>query len=325
MTIILGVDGGGSKTHAVVVDAEGNRLGEGLAGCGNHQISGVDIAVANLRQAVEGALRQAHLEPTDVDFVQYGLAGADRDRDFQILRPALAALPFRTWDVVCDTLAGLRNGSPDYVGVVLVCGSATNAMGRNRLQTVQTGGFGALFGDAAGGAYLSEQTFRSAVRSWDYRDVPSILPDAVARHLGFPAMEPLLAYYLDHDIRTVPLSLTLVLHEAAEARDELAIRILRDTGHELGLAANSVVRRLGGFEGERFPVVLVGSILQKGRSPYLLRTLQETVRRENPDADFVLPQMAPVYGAVLLGMDCLGVPVTEHITAKFASYGGHEG
>ena len=324
MHIILGVDGGGSKTYAVVVDESGNKLGSGVSGSGNHQGPGVDVALANIRQAALDALAQAGLSPEDVSFVQYGLAGADREYDFNILRPALATLPFEKLDLVCDTLEGLRTGSDDNVGVVLVCGSGTNAVGRNRNgTTVQTGGFGYLFGDTAGGYHLAVETFRAAVRSVEYREQPSLLPERVAQFLGFPSMEQVITYYLDGELEEVPADLTLVLHQAAAEGDEVSIRILEDMGRELGLAAKSVVRRLGGFDGDEFPVVLVGSVLQRGRSPHLLGALKDTVRTEYPEALFVIPEMAPVYGAILLGMTRLDLPITDELTKKFAAYGGY--
>lgn len=325
MRYILGVDGGGSKTYAVVVDEHGNNLGAGIAGSGNHQGRGIEIALCNIKDAIEKALSEANLTPEDMTFASFGLAGADREKDFSILRPALATLPFQNWDVVCDTLEGLRTGSENNVGVVLVCGSGTNAMGRNlEGAMVQTGGFGWLFGDDAGGSWMSQQTFRAAIRSWELRDPPSILQQLVAQHLGFPDMEAVFNHWLDEDLWRVPGDLTVVLHEAEKQGDELAIRLLEHAGHELGLAANSVIRRLGGFGrlGISIPIVLVGSVVQKGRSPHLIEALRETVRAENENFEIVIPEMEPVYGAVLLGMDHLGIHASEDIAHKFIAYGG---
>lgn len=325
MPLILGVDGGGSKTHAVLVNEHGNTLGSGVSGCGNHQVSGVKVALENIRTAAETVLEEADVSPQQVTFVQYALAGADREHDLNILRPALAKLPFPDWDVVRDTMAGLRLGSPNNIGVVLVCGSGTNAMGRSGTGlTKQTGGFGYLFGDAAGGSHMAIETFRAAIRSFEYRERPSILPSLVSTYLGFNTMEQVVNHYLDRELSTVPVDLTLVLHEAAAQGDSLAIEILRSTGRELGLAANSVARRLGGWDGETFPVVLVGSVVQKARSPHLLSELERTVRMENPKAAFVIPELAPVYGAILLGMDRLGIRADEEFVQKFVSHGARE-
>jgi N-acetylglucosamine kinase-like BadF-type ATPase len=325
MTYIMGMDGGGSKTFTVITDEQGRLLGKGVAGRGNHQGPGIYPALANIRLSAEMALEQARLRLDDIAFVQYGLAGADREKDFNILRPALSTLPFKRWDLVCDTYEGLRAGSPDNIGVVLVCGSGTNAAGRNRDGLmVQTGGMGGLFGDRTGGSELAVEAFSHAVRSWDLREEPSILQEKVAKYFGFDHMGELYDHFLDHDIYTVPRDLTIILHEAADEGDELAIRLLREAGHELGLGANSVIRKLGGFPGETIPIVLVGSVVQEGRNPHLLAALQETVAKENENFEIVIPEMAPVFGAVLLAMDHLELPVTDSIIQQFIAYGGYK-
>jgi N-acetylglucosamine kinase-like BadF-type ATPase len=324
VTLILGLDGGGSKTRAVVTDLSGNILGEGRAGCGNHQVIGIDAALGEIRAAAGQAAKEAGAEPDGIAAVCYGLAGADREADFAILRPALATLPYRNWDVVCDTMTGLRTGSPDGVGVVLVCGSGTNAAGRNaRGETIQTGGFGYLYGDAAGGAHMAAETFRAAIRSWELREMPSRLTRDVPAWYGFETMEQLVNDWLDRAIDHVSPDLTLVLHRAADAGDELAIRLLRDAGRELGLAASSVILRLGGFAafgGRPIPIVLTGSVLQKGRNPHLLGALEKTLRdRAGGPFELVIPTIEPVFGAVLLAMDRLGVSTPADALRRWSS------
>ncbi|KIL39155.1 ATPase [Gordoniibacillus kamchatkensis] len=330
MAYIMGMDGGGSKTFAVITDEEGRLLGRGVAGPGNYQVSGLVAVVANYRAAAAMALQQAGLRADDIDFVQYGLAGADRQKDFGILLPALAQLPFRHWDLVCDTMEGLRAGSPDNVGVVLVCGSGTNAAGRNRQgKAVQTGGFGELFGDRTGGGHLAKEAFSCAVRSWELREMPTALTDKIPQYLGYASMEETVNRFLDNDIYEVPRDLAIVLHEAAAEGDELSIRLLREAGRELGLAAVSVIRRLGGtgtidgFGDETIPVVLIGSVVQEGRSPHLLGALSDTIAAACDRFELVIPRVAPVYGAVMLAMDRLKLPVTEQMMGRFIEYGGY--
>ncbi|MCR8634342.1 N-acetylglucosamine kinase [Paenibacillus radicis (ex Xue et al. 2023)] len=325
MPYLMGIDGGGSKTYTVVTDGQGNRLGQGISGRSNHQNFGVEQAMANISESIAMALAEAQLVHDDIAFVQYGLAGADRQKDFDVLLPALGRLPFASWDLVCDTMTGLRAGSPTNTGVVLVCGNGTNAAGRNREgRTVQTGGLGPLYGDRTSGTDLARETFSSAVRSWELRERPSLLTDRVPRYFGFDTMEALVNDFLDRDVRQVPGELTIVLHQAADEGDELAIELLRGSGKELGIAANSVIQRLGGFGSETVPIVLVGSVVQEGRNPHLLQALKETIAEKHDAFELVVPQLSPVYGSVLLAMDRLQLPVTDIIMNKFIAYGGYK-
>ncbi|MFD1362150.1 N-acetylglucosamine kinase [Lentibacillus salinarum] len=325
MEYILGVDGGNSKTYAVIVDSEGNRLGQGISGNGNHQGIGVDGFLENIHSAVNQALNQAELHPGEISFAQFGLAGADREKDIHILRRALQTLPFKNWDLVPDTLEGLRAGSRTNTGVVLVCGAGTNAAGRNNAgDTIQTGGFGYRFGDGAGGGFIALEAFRAAVRAWESRGPQTRLTEMLPKSVGFEDMGDMYHYFLDNLHEEFPLSFTLTLHQAAERGDAAAIDILKKVGWELGIAANSVVKRLGGFDNEPIPVILVGSVLQEGKNRYLLHMLEETIKDENPTCDMINLPMEPVYGSILLGMDNLNIEPDDDILNKFSSYGGYD-
>jgi N-acetylglucosamine kinase-like BadF-type ATPase len=327
VTYILGLDGGGSKTFVAVVDEKGNLLGKGISGHGNYQNQevGIDGVLSNYRSAIDMALQEASLSIDDIEFAQFGLAGADREKDFNILRPALKTLGFQAWDLVCDTYEGLRTASRENIGVVLVCGSGTNAAGRNTFgDTKQIGGFGYLFGDTAGGSYLAQEAFRAACRDFERRGLKTTLRKKIADYYKMKDMGEVLDYYYDNDLYQTNLDMCKLLHDAADEGDFVSIDILKYVGRELGIAANSVIYHLGGFNDVDIPIVLVGSVVQKGKNEYLLKELENTIRSENQNFHFVIPKMEPVYGSVLLAMDHLGIQVDREIENKFGSYGGYE-
>ena len=80
--LLLGVDGGGSKTVALLARADDGRiLGRGVAGSSNYQRLGKDTAQAALAQAIQGAFADARLEPRSPAAACLGLAGVDRPED----------------------------------------------------------------------------------------------------------------------------------------------------------------------------------------------------------------------------------------------------
>ena len=62
-TIILGIDGGGSSTRAVLIDTSGDVIGMGESGASNYQAVGIDGAGESIRQAVEQAWRRTGRQP----------------------------------------------------------------------------------------------------------------------------------------------------------------------------------------------------------------------------------------------------------------------
>src|SRR5579875_489439 len=87
----VGVDGGGSKTLAVVVDEQGSERGRGLAGSGNQSVVGLEVAVAQLRTAVERALQEAGCT-LPLRAAWLGVAGTDSGEDQDRLLPCVSSL-----------------------------------------------------------------------------------------------------------------------------------------------------------------------------------------------------------------------------------------
>ncbi|MDQ3174996.1 MAG: hypothetical protein M3Q91_15045, partial [Acidobacteriota bacterium] len=75
---VVGVDGGGSKTHAVIVDVDGRILGEGTSGPSNPLRVGIARAAAAVREAIDKACEATQLRREDILAAEVGLAGARR-------------------------------------------------------------------------------------------------------------------------------------------------------------------------------------------------------------------------------------------------------
>src|SRR2546421_12495149 len=94
MQYVLGVDGGNTKTIAVVAALDGTILGAGRGGCGDiyNAVPGTEwpepaaAAVANIEYAVVSALQAAHVDASDLVTAGFSMAGADWPRGFGFLQ-----------------------------------------------------------------------------------------------------------------------------------------------------------------------------------------------------------------------------------------------
>ncbi|MPY16572.1 N-acetylglucosamine kinase [Paenibacillus glucanolyticus] len=304
MNYYLGVDGGGSKTLAVVADETGRIAGRGISGCGNHQL-GAALAERSIRQAVDEALAQAELERESIACASFGLAGADREADFRILRPMIGGMGFKKHQIVCDTVIAMRAGTRQTDGVVLICGSGTNGYGVNAAgEEIQIGGFGYAFGDFGGGGDLAVEVFRTVVRSWEGRENPTLLTSLTLDELSFGSVEEMFYRFLDEG-RRAPHTLAKLLFQAAPA-DEAARKILARQGLELGKVASAVIHKLG-MRHDAFDVVLAGSVLTRGEGDYVVPYIEAQVSAAAPKSRLRILTLEPAAGAVLLAMDGNGV------------------
>ncbi|WP_068616810.1 N-acetylglucosamine kinase [Paenibacillus tuaregi] len=304
MKYYLGLDAGGTKTYTLIADEQGVVVGKGRSGNGNHQVD-YEEAKRNITESVEMALQEANLTRKDISFAYFGLAGADREADYRILRPLIGSLGFERYDLNCDTIIALRAGTTRPYGVVLICGTGTNSAGRSPEGiTYQCGGFSYQYGDYGGGGELAVEAFRSVVRAWDGRERPTRLTELVLQELGYKSVQEMVDDYMDHD-RIPPRHLVKLVFQAASEGDEVAGEILRFQGVELGKSARAVIKRLG-MEQESFDVVMAGSVLARGQGDIIIDQIRQYVKETAPGASVVRLQVEPVVGALWLAMEAEG-------------------
>jgi N-acetylglucosamine kinase-like BadF-type ATPase len=317
MNYYLGVDAGGTKTNALIVDERGHIVGNGSSGNGNHQID-YKQASDNIQAATSHAMQQAGLKLEDLTFSFFGLAGADRATDFKILDPMIRSLGYTRFEIACDTMIGLRAGTKKPYGIAVICGTGTNCAGRNQAgKFFQCGGFDYMYGDFGGGGALNVEVFRSVIRAWDGREKATLLTPILLNALDYPSVEVMFNDYLDHG-KHVPIGVAKLLFEAADQGDEVAKAIMHKQGEELGKSAASVIRRLS-MEQESFDVVLAGSILTRGDDGLINDLIAQAVCQAAPQAKVSKLTVEPVVGAIWLAMEASGTAVTEQIAAKISN------
>ena len=181
MDCVLGVDGGASKTLCLAASQDGRILGLGRSGPSNHQVCGLEAATAEIARSVREALAHGGVSAQEVRLGMFCLAGADLPEDYVMLERAVESLEVcRQVVVKNDTMAALRSGLSRPWGVVVICGTGTNAAGRAPDgREIILPGLGRISGDWGGGAEISTEIIRRVMRAWDGRGEPTALVQMV--------------------------------------------------------------------------------------------------------------------------------------------------
>ncbi len=305
MTLVLGVDGGGSKTHAVVTDELGTVRGFSTAGPSNWEAAGLRGAADALREGSTRALEAASGGLGQLDAAAFGLAGLDWASDEPRLRGVLDefGLP-AAYVLVNDAFVALRAGTPEPHGVVLVAGTGAIAGGRNRAgQTYRTLGQGAGLGDVGSASDVSEKAVRAVADAYTGRGPTTVLTEELCSLGGcHSALE-----FLEQYSRGIepPRSAAPLVMRAAEAGDDVARSIVEWAGAALGESAALVARHLDMLDDE-FDVVLSGGLFRAG-NPLLMDAISRALHPHAPRARPVVLQVPPVVGSVLLALDSVGI------------------
>jgi len=310
--IVLGVDGGGSKTFAVTADERGRVLGFGRGGCGNYESTGLEAATGEIARACRGALEAAGIARAAAGC--FGLAGADFPQDFEMLGAAVRALGVAdVVEIYNDTQVAFAAGGRRGCGAVVIMGSGMNAAGfAADGRECRLPGEGYLYGDWGGAGAIGAEVMHFVMRAHDGRGKSTALTAMVLERLGAADMDELTRGLYRGEIPEAAIAaLTLLVFPAALAGDEVARGIVERIADETASAALAMLRRLG-LEREHCDVVLGGGVYKAGGRP-LLDAAGEKIRAGAPHAEVVVPTVEPVIGAAILALEKAGVRADDSV------------
>lgn len=315
--LYIGVDGGGTNTRALVIDAKGKVIGHGRAGSSNRNHYSDDEVAEALEKAMQEALGG---DLRSVRGLMLGMGGVSTDADRAAIERVVRTIPGLPGDLPVrvdnDTLTGLVGGLASQPGVVLIAGTGSAAFGRNQQgQTSLCGGWGALADDRGSAYGLSLEALQAAVRMEDGRMPTSPLRQTVFEFLEI-ADDPRRLVDRVHNSgfeRSDLARLAPKVLEAVRAGDLVAQKLMESSVSALVELVKTVARGLFP-NNERFGIVLVGGLALSGE-PFQ-PCLETELSMACPNGTVVDPILTPEAGAALEALRLGGVQVTESVVAK---------
>lgn len=304
-TYVIGVDGGASKTAAVVLDVDRRVLGRGAAGSSNYHTVGLEQTRFALLIAMQGAVDNAGIGMDQIASVTWALAGVDRPEERRIFKSLAAEeVPGIPVHVENDAVAALVGGVGARYGIGLIGGTGMNAYGENgQGDHTRAGGWGHFLDH--GSAYdLAQEALRAIALAADGRRSPTRLTARILDSLDLEKPTDLLGwvYARDREVSEIAALAPLVLAEA-EAGDLLAVDVVSRGADALAEAVDTVARRLGLWGGP-FPVVFTGGLLT--RNDFYPRVVAQAIHTRVPHARPISPRADAAVGAALLALEALG-------------------
>lgn len=316
--LFLGIDAGGTKTHALLADENGTALGAGHAGPGNWEGVGLDGTYRALHEATREALAHVGAAPADVTAAAYGLGGLDWPSDEERLRPVIERMGVGGPQVlVNDAFAALRAGAT--WGIAVIAGTGSTCAGRNRDgKTIRTLGLGGMFDDWGSAPEVAGTCVQAVAQAYTGHGPNTSLTERLVELFGARDNGDLLEKLSrrQYDFQAQIAEIVRVLAEEACRGDAPAVEVSWHAGRELGERATTVIRRLR-MQEETFAVVLAGGLFRT-HNPVLLEALDETVRAVAPQAHLSPLEAPPVTGSVLLAMDAAGVNLPAEVHRRLA-------
>lgn len=303
--IVIGIDGGGSKTHAMVADEQGRTIAE-MVGPGSAIRPGLAEHSANvIADVVRDALASCEMTHVVPRALCVGVAGAGRETERQQLWQALVARDLATELVLhSDFSIALDDAFGDGPGVLLISGTGSVAFGRGPTgTTARCGGWGPVCGDEGSGAWIGRRALSVVTASADGREPETALIGAVLTAAQVNETADLIAWAADAPPSQLATLAPVVL-SVAESGDLRANAIVSLAVEELVLHVRALARQLFGDERAALPVALTGGMMSRGST--LRKRFEHRVKTAVPGAQVRSEEVVPARGAVRAALRMVG-------------------
>ena len=321
--VILGIDVGGSKTHALLSDENGQVLGFGEGPGGNPEMVGYNGLTLAMQVAIQKAYKHAGIKQMQIAAAGFGIAGYDWPFQYADTLKAVQALGLRAEIIVIenDAVPPIYAGTTHGWGIAACVGTGNNVRGIDPQGNIgRITGNSSTFGEFGGAGEIMQTVLQRLAWMWTERGKSTVLADVLIQDCGANNLEDLIEglvagrYHLKAD--QAPLVV-----QAAESGDAVAGEVLTWNARELAMSVLAVAGQLNLTE-QPFEVVMSGKLFQTSDLYY--QSFLESVKAGAKLAECILFTSPPVVGAVIMAMhtmvaDRLGIAKVRELLMLFFS------
>ncbi len=320
MQYLIGIDGGGTKTKAVLSDLDGKTICTTEAGPSNILVVGETGVKEVCSTLVTSFIKKQKLKPEEIVFWSLGLAGAGRESDQKGAQKAVESLGFENKVfVTSDAYVALIGAFIGREGIITISGTGSICFGVDDSgQLFRSGGWGYLLGDEGSGYFIGQQALIAALKDYDHRGPSTKLRSCLENHFKVESIHEIIPriYKAKEGVKEEIADIAPLVFREAASGDQIANEIILRSIEELGNLILSIARQMGKLEGS-IEVATVGSIfLQKEK---VMPKLQSYLGKYFKLINIHEPELEPVKGAILLGLKKLKIKVTDKILSNLKS------
>lgn len=302
MQYVIGIDGGGTKTHAILADETGKVILESFGGPSNFLMLGTEVVSNTIYNLILQTLTEANTSISELSTILLGTTGAGRRTDAERLENDFNSylqnkeVKNVKFFVESDARIALEGAFSGKAGSILIAGTGSIMFGKDSSDNVyRVGGFGRFIGDEGSGYSIGKKGLVAASKCFDGRGRETLLKQLLHERCNIESTDLLITeiYKNNFDIA----SFAPVVLEAASKGDPVSVSIVEEESSELVLHIKAMRIKIS---DRPFYLSLIGGILS---SENILS--QKFIEKTVIDFDDVIikeKDFSPAYGAVLMAL-----------------------
>ena len=303
--IVIGIDGGGSKTHVMVADEFGRMIAETFGPGSAVRPGQAEYSATVISEVVRDALASCEMTHVTPRVLCVGVAGAGRETERQALWQALVGRDLAAELVIhSDFSIALDDAFGDGAGILMISGTGSVAFGRGPTgTTARCGGWGPVAGDEGSGAWIGRRALSVVTAAADQREPETALTGAILTAAEVNETTDLIAWAAGASPGKLATLAPIVL-SVAEAGDLRANALVSLAVEELVLHIRALARQLFGDERAGLSVALSGGM--RSRGSMLRKRLEHRLKSAVPGANIRADAVNPARGAVRAALRIVG-------------------
>ncbi len=300
MSLNLAVDSGGTKVRAVLYDEFFNPIKACEVGSMRPNSTSAPLIEKHIAELIDNL----KLEKKPIST----LIGIYEDSLYDSLRSVTTV---ENAILIEEDKLGLFSAGIFGDGYLAIAGTGSTFFCSLNGKVKRAGGYGSLIADEGSGYWIAREAFGAAIQDEEGRAEKTLLRELIAEKQGKRIEEfPLavLSVYEQEDINLITYiaSFAPLVTQAANARDEIALNILKDAGRRLGGQLASLARK--GFPKD-LPIALCGNVWKSHE--ILFSQFCNAIRAEDMTGEIKRAVFEPVIGAILYHFKSINSNITQ--------------
>jgi len=304
--LILGADGGATKSHVAIFDENGNCVASALYGPLNHEVmkGSFDELEERLGELLPRVAKEAGTTVGDLAFSVFGLAGVDTDAQQVRISDMVKRIGFENYIMCNDAFLGVPAGCPGCVGLCAINGTGFKLAAVDQSgNAIQTCGIGAFTDDQGGGHWYGQRAITNVYNELYKLGKPTIMKEMMFDLFGITRREDYLEIITDkyYNNGVDLIALNSITFDAAALGDAVAMSILDASAEQYAGAIARLIMDMDFPTDKPVHVTLAGSVFVKQK----VKILQELIAKRVDDAlggravEYSNLDAPPVAGAVM--------------------------
>jgi N-acetylglucosamine kinase-like BadF-type ATPase len=295
MRYFLGIDGGGTKTKAIIINEHFDVVFEGKSGPSSIDTVDSETTIKNIVLSIQNFVDANPNITFTAVFI--GLGGIVFESDYIKVENLVRRLPQVDENTIVrarnDMYNALYSSNQFHEGIALICGTGMVAFGLKDHKQHKAGGWGYKEGELGSGYHLGREAIRHTTRAYDGRLRKTAFAKEIAQTIDFNNSTDIFSTMENfYSNRTLTASLAPIVIKHANLNNPYAKQICRMATKELALAIRAVYKKLNFTE---VTLVVVGSL---GNAPgYFKEQLHLEIKKIDSGISIIEPVIDPALAA----------------------------